>query len=265
MIAPPVLDVVIVDDEPAARRALRECCAREPDLRVVGEFEDSRSALDALRTNPPALLYLDVEIDGLSGIDIARALDADTLPQIVFVTAYDHYALAAFEVSAADYLLKPFDDERFRASLARVRRRRSANDGGERRRALDVLLDRLQGPTATAAPAPTRVIAESGGVMRMLDVADIESAESDRNYVVLAVGSERCLARSTLEHAERSLRAQPFLRVSRSCLVNTNHIARVDRTPRGDLILVLHSGRAVTSSEGYRERVREHLNRMRLG
>ena len=264
MPAIPPMDVVIVDDEPAARRALRECCERETDLRIAGEYGDSHAALEALRARPPDLLYLDVEIDAMNGIELARALDPVTLPQIVFVTAYDHYALEAFEVSAVDYLLKPFDDERFLASLARVRRRRAAEDPVEYRRSLGALLDRLDGLSPRSL-ARQRIIVESGGCMQMVDIADVEIVESSRNYVTLAVGGQSCITRSTLEEAEFSLRAQPFLRISRSCLVNMNHVRQIDRTPRGDLILVLLSGRAVASSEGYREKVREYLGLMRVG
>src|SRR5215471_13093905 len=126
------MDVMIVDDEPAARRTLRECCLRCPDLRIIGEYGDSRSALEAIRTQPPHLLFLDIQIDSMNGVGIARALDPEKLPLIVFVTAYDQYALEAFEVSAVDYLLKPFDDERFRATMARVRRRREAESVSDR-------------------------------------------------------------------------------------------------------------------------------------
>src|SRR5258707_4263160 len=117
---PQMLDVIIVDDEPTARRPLRECCVREPDLRIIGEYGDSASALEAIHAQPPHLLFLDIQIDSLTGLQLARALDPENLPLIVFVTAYDSYALEAFEVSAVDYLLKPFDDKRFSRTLARV-------------------------------------------------------------------------------------------------------------------------------------------------
>src|SRR6186713_2751531 len=107
-----MMDVIIVDDEPAARRTLRECCAKDPGLRIVGEYGDGHLALEAIRAQPPDLLFLDIQIDTVNGVTLARSLDPERLPFIVFVTAYADYALEAFEVSAADYLLKPFDDER---------------------------------------------------------------------------------------------------------------------------------------------------------
>src|ERR1700736_5989605 len=146
-----MLDVIIVDDEPTARRTLRECCVREPDLRIIGEYGDSRSALEAIRAQPPHLLFLDIQIDSLNGVAIARSLDPQKLPLIVFVTAYDQYALEAFEVSAVDYLLKPFDDARFKATLARVRRRHQAEGVAERQAALTLVLAQIE--RSVRAPA----------------------------------------------------------------------------------------------------------------
>jgi two-component system LytT family response regulator len=131
---------MIVDDEPAARRTLRECCEREGDLEVVAEAADTGSALAAIGTQAPAVLFLDIQIDARSGIDLAHALRGATVPLIVFVTAYDQYALEAFEVGAVDYLLKPFDDERFRRTMARVRARHEAAGAAERQAALTAAL-----------------------------------------------------------------------------------------------------------------------------
>jgi two-component system LytT family response regulator len=241
-----MMDVVIVDDEPVARRTLRECCEREPDLQIIGEYGDARSALEAIRARPPHLLFLDIQIDTQNGVELARSLDPDSLPLIVFVTAYHHYALEAFEVSAVDYLLKPFDDERFRKTIARVRRRRESESGGDRSSMLNA------------------VFAESGSRMHMLDVTQVELVEADRNYVKLTVGRETFHARSTLQQAEKSLQSQPLLRISRSCLVNMNHVREISRTPRGDFILVLAGGTTVTSSEGFRDSVRQYLERLKL-
>jgi two-component system LytT family response regulator len=260
-----MLDVIIVDDEPTARRTLRECCVRESDLRIVGEYGDSQSALQAIRAQPPHLLFLDIQIDSLNGVGLARALDPKTLPMIVFVTAYDQYALEAFEVSAVDYLLKPFDDDRFRKTLERVRRRRESEGGAERHAILSSVLAHIERSVRAPAENRPRILAESGSRMHMLDVAHIELLEADRNYVKLIVGRESFVARSTLALAEKSLQSQPMLRISRSCVVNTNHVREISRTPRGDFILVLAGGTTVTSSEGYREVVREYLERLKLG
>ena len=257
------LDVMIVDDEPAGRRTLRECCAREPDLRVIGEHGDSRAALEAIRARPPHLLFLDIQMDSLDGVSLARALDPRNLPLIVFVTAYDQYALDAFDVSAVDYLLKPFDEERFHRTLERVRRRREAESAAQRQEALSAVLDRIERGVATM-DVRSRVLAESGTRMHVLDVAQIELAEADRNYVRLVVGRDTFHARSTLQQAEKTLQSQPMLRISRSCIVNMNHVREVSRTPRGDFILVLAGGATVTSSEGFRDAVRQHLDRLKV-
>jgi two-component system LytT family response regulator len=257
---------MIVDDEPAARRMLRECCAREPDLDIIGEFADGAGALAAVRKERPDLLFLDIQMDTLTGIELARALDSKDLPLIVFVTAYDNYAIQAFELNAIDYLLKPFNRERFESTLARVRRRIGAAPGaGGRHDQLAKVLAALEQSARGIAPAPTRLLAESGGTMRMLDAAAIEVVEADRNYVTLRVGRESFHARSTLQQAEELLQGQPMLRISRSCVVNTALIQEVSRTPRGDFILVLRGGTTVTSSEGFRDKVRAHLEQMRLG
>ena len=259
-----MMDVIIVDDEPAARRTLRECCSREPDLRVVGEYGDARSALEAIRAHPPHLLFLDIQIDSHNGVVLARSLDPETLPLIVFVTAYHHYALEAFEVSAVDYLLKPFDDERFRKTIARVRRRREAEGGAQRSAVLNSLLAQIERGARALSDSRPRILAESGSRMHMLDVGQVELVESDRNYVKLVVGRESFHARSTLQQAEKSLQSQPLLRISRSCLLNMNHVREISRTPRGDFIFVLAGGTTVTSSEGSRDTVKQYLERLKL-
>ncbi len=256
------MKVIIVDDESAGRRTLRECCAAESDLEIVGEYADPREALTAIRASVPDLLFLDIQMDGLTGIELARALDPKRLPLIVFVTAYDQYALEAFDVSATDYLLKPFGLERFSETVERARRRHRSESAADREAAITALLERLE----SGAPAGgERLLAESLGRQHMLDPAAVELVESDRNYVRIRIGRESYHARSTMQQAEQTLARQPMLRISRSCLVNTRHIREISRTPRGDFILVLAGGTTVTSSEGYRDRVRTYLEQFRLG
>jgi two-component system, LytTR family, response regulator len=259
-----MMDVIIVDDELAGRRTLREYCSAESDLRVVGEYGDGAAALAAIRAQPPQLLFLDVQMDPLNGIDLARALEPSQLPSLVFVTAYDTYAVEAFEVSAVDYLLKPFDQERFRRTLDRVRPRHNKSGADERQALLAGLLAQLERGVRQPAEERPRILAEFGGHLHVLDAAQVEMIEADRNYVVIRVGKDGFHARSTLQQAELALRSQPMLRISRSCLVNMNYVKEVNRTLRGDFILVLAGGATVTSSEGFRSKVKEYLGTLRL-
>ena len=259
-----MMDVIIVDDEAAGRRTLREFCEAENDLRVVGEFGDGAAALPAIRLRQPQLLFLDIQMDPINGIDLARALEPKELPSLVFVTAYDTYALEAFEVSAVDYLLKPFDQERFRKTLARVRPRHLHSSVDERQSLLAGLLAQLERGARTQGEERPRLLAEFGGHLHVLDVTQVEMIEADRNYVIIRVGKDNFHARSTLQQAESALRSQPMLRISRSCLVNMHYVKEVNRTLRGDFILVLAGGATVTSSEGFRAKVKEYMGTLRI-
>jgi two-component system LytT family response regulator len=258
------MNVIIVDDELAGRRTLRELCEAEGDLKVIGEYGDGAAALEAIRAMQPQLLFLDIQMDPLNGIDLARALDPGKLPSLVFVTAYDAYALEAFEVCAIDYLLKPFDQERFRKTLERVRPRHATTGAGDRHAVLAGLLARLEREARDMPSERPRLLAEFNGHLHVLDASRVEMIEADRNYVAIRVGPDIFHARSTLNQAEQALRAQPMLRISRSCLVNVNYVREVNRTLRGDFILVLAGGATVTSSEGFRVKVKDYLSSLRI-
>jgi two-component system LytT family response regulator len=258
-----MMDVIIVDDEQAGRRTLREFCESEADLRVVGEYGDGAAALAAIRVQQPQLLFLDIQMSPLNGIELARSLEPSQLPSLVFVTAYDTYAVEAFEVSAVDYLLKPFDQDRFRRTLERVRPRH-ASGMDERQALLAGLLAQLERTARPPGEERPRLLAEFGGHLHVLDAAQVEMIEADRNYVVIRVGKDSFHARSTLQQAELALRSQPMLRISRSCLVNMNFVKEVNRTLRGDFILVLAGGATVTSSEGFRGKVKDYLSTLRI-
>ena len=251
---------IIVDDEAAARKNLRERCAAEKDIELVGEFADAESALAALPQQAPDVMFLDIKMGRVSGMQLAQALEPETAPLIVFVTAFDRYALMAFEVNAADFLLKPFDGERFRTMLRRVRERHAARNSANYQIAAATLAE-LQ----RQSQARPRLLAEVGGAMHMIDVAQIELVTADRNYVMLTIGRESFHARSTLIQAQESLRSQPMLQINRSCLVNINHVRQVSRTARGDYAFVLSGGTTVTSSERFRHKVRERIEQFAVG
>ena len=204
---------IIVDDEVAARKVLRERCAIERDIEVVGEYADAESALAALPLQAPDLLFLDVKMGAVSGIQLVQALEPGAAPLVVFVTAFDRYAVQAFEVNAADFLLKPFDRERFRTMLSRVRERYAARNSANYQIAA-VTLAELQRLSQARLEERPRLLAETGGMLHMVDVAQIELVTADRNYVVLTVGNETFHARSTLIQAEESMRSEPMLSAS---------------------------------------------------
>ena len=256
--------VIIVDDEVAARKVLRERCATEQDIEVVGEYADAESAIAALPLQAPDLLFLDVKMGAVSGIQLVEALEPGTVPLVVFVTAFDRYAVQAFEMNAADFLLKPFDRERFRTMLRRVRERYAARNSANYQIAA-VTLAELQRLSQARLEERPRLLAETGGMLHMVDVAQIELVTADRNYVVLTVGKQSFHARSTLIQAEESTRSQPMLLINRSCMVNLNHVRQVSRTPRGDYVFVLSGGSTVTSSERFRHRVRERIGQFSVG
>ena len=259
-----MMSVIIVDDELAGRRTLREYCEAEGDLSVIGEYGDGATALTEIRAKRPQLLFLDIQMDLMNGIDLARALKPEELPSLVFVTAYDAYALEAFEICAIDYLLKPFDQERFRKTLGRVRPRHLTSGVDERQELLAGLLAQLERGARALPEERPRLLAEFDGRLHVIDVTRVEMIEADRNYVLIRVGRDCYHTRSTLSQAEQALRSQPMLRISRSCLVNMNYLREVNRTLRGDFILVLAGGATVTSSEGFRAKVKDYLATMRI-
>jgi len=167
-------------------------------------------------------------------------------------------------VNAADFLLKPFDRERFRTMLRRVRERYAARNSANYQIAAATLAE-LQRLSQARREARPRLLAETGGALHMVDVAQIELVTADRNYVVLTVGRESFHARSTLIQAEESMGSQPMLQINRSCIVNVNHVRQVSRTPRGDYVFVLTGGTTVTSSERFRHRVRERIEQFIVG
>src|SRR6202789_1417676 len=203
-----MMDVIIVDDEAAGRRTLREYCEAEQDLGVVGEFGDGTAALAAVRSQKPQILFLDIQMDPLNGIDLARALEPTQLPSLVFVTAYDTYALEAFEVCAVDYLLKPFDQERFRKTLARVRPRHLNSGADERQTLLAGLLAQLERGARALPEERPRLLAEFDGRLHVIDVTRVEMIEGDRNYVLIRAGATCYHTRSTLSLSAQQLRSQ---------------------------------------------------------
>jgi two-component system LytT family response regulator len=256
---------LIVDDEPYARERLRELCALEPDVAVVGEASHGIEAIEQVEAARPNLLLLDVQMRGTNGFDVLERLNGDK-PLVVFVSAYDQYALAAFGVEAVDYLLKPFDRERFRQAIRRVRTRLSGDKGTD-------LADKISNAVretvisvagrAPAAAGPKRIVAERDGRLFFIAQPDIDSVEANRNYVNITAGEDHFTIRWTMQQAEGTLDPGMFLRVHRSVIVNTHKIREMERRFHGEYTLTLANGQRFTSGRAYRRHIQAHLKNAR--
>lgn len=202
----PNIRVVIVDDEPIAREGIRTQLLREPDVEIVAECGDGFEAVETIRELSPELLFLDVQMPGIDGFEVVRTIGVDAMPAVVFVTAYDKYALKAFEVNAVDYLLKPFDSERFQKAFQRARAQ-------IQRRTAEAINEKLQALLESIRPQERyleRMVVKSAGRIFFLPVSEIDWIESADNYVTLHSGRESHLIRETLTSLEAKWTRRSF-------------------------------------------------------
>jgi len=255
-----MMRVLIVDDEPMARRGLRGLLAREQDVEVAGEAANGAEAVRLIRELRPDVVLLDVQMPEMNGFDVLHNVGADAVPVVIFVTAYDQYALRAFDVQALDYLLKPFDDERFRAVLERARRQlRQSRDSDLARRLEAVLHDY----TARAAPPPkhlSRILVRNNDATLVISTDDIDWIEAADYYAKIHVGSAAHLASETLSELERTLDPATFVRVHRSAIVNMARVKEIRLDYRNHHVLVLTTGAVVPLSRSRREAVEARLS-----
>lgn len=248
---------LVVDDEPFARERVMSLLSQEPDVEVIGQCSDGSQAVAAIQTQNPDLVFLDVQMPGRSGFEVIEDVGADRMPTVVFVTAYDQYALRAFEVHALDYLLKPFGKDRFQQTLRHAREaldRRRAGDLG--RRLLALVHDAK--PDQEAA-RPDRLVVKSGGRVFFVKTDEIDWIEASGNYVRLHLGEEAHLFRETMNHMEARLDARRFVRIHRSRIVNIERIREMQPWFNGEYVVVLRNGTRLTLSRNYRERLQEQL------
>lgn len=241
------LRVVIVDDEPLARRRLTRLLKSEPDVSVVGECGDGESAVAALGRLTPDLLLLDVRLPGMDGLAVLDAVrPAAHGPAVVFVTAYDRYAVAAFEREAVDYLLKPVDGERLRSAVARARRRLRRPGPGELARGLGALRNGISRPAE-------RLLVMTRGRGVFVRTADIEWIEAAGNAVRLHVSGALHRVRGPLTRLVDRLDPDRFRRISRSAVVNVDRVKEIEPWFHGDAVILLDSGRRIRLSRRYRQ------------
>jgi two-component system, LytTR family, response regulator len=248
---------LIVDDEPLARRGIHQLLASYRDVTVVGECRDGKEAARALATSAPDLVFLDVQMPGADGFQVINAVGADKMPMVIFVTAYDQHALRAFEVRALDYLLKPFDRDRFREALGRARRHIEQQETGDLGRRLLALVKDLR----PAAPKTDRLVVKSGGRLFFLRTDEIDWIEAAGNYARLHVGTDAHLIRETMQSLEARLDAERFFRIHRSRIVNMERIQELQPWFNGEYVVILRNGTRLTLSRGYREKLQERLGK----
>jgi two-component system LytT family response regulator len=247
------LRALIVDDEAPARRRLRSLLTRQAGVTIVAECPDGPSAVQAIRELEPDLMFLDIQMPEMNGFDVLRAVGADAVPAVIFVTAYDQYALQAFEAHALDYLLKPFANARFHEALERVRRILGNDDDRALRQRLVAFLESTRANTRTRIPIRT---AERVTFVRPDEIDWIEGAG---NYVRIHAGNEEHLVRDTLKGIADRLDPSTFLRIHQSYIVNVDRVKELRPWTHGEYIVILRDGTRLTSSRSYSEALRRFV------
>lgn len=248
-----MMRAIIVDDEPLGRQRIRSLLTQEPDVVVLRECADGMEAVEAIRSLRPDVVFLDVQMPEMDGFEVLHAV-GDPMPDVVFVTAYDQYAVRAFEAAAVDYLVKPFDPERFRTALGRVRGRRTGGKGTED---IGALLRRL----AADHVHPDRIAVRTGTRHRLVRLQDVDWMETQDNYVALHVGKQQHLLREPMTSLLRRLDPRRFVRIHRGIVVNVDRVTTVETWGKFEYLVTLADGTKLTSSRGYRDEVRRLLGR----
>lgn len=251
------ITALIVDDEPLGRERIRTLLADDREIEVVGESSDGRDAIASIEKLKPDLLFLDVQMPEMNGFEILEALAGAEMPVVIFVTAYDHYAIRAFQVHALDYLLKSFDRERFGQAIHRAKAELAKGREHKFDERLVALLEDLQAERGK----PERLVVRSGGRIFFLRVEEIDWIEAADNYVCLHVGRESHLLRGTMASIEERLDPRKFLRIHRSTIVNLDRVRELAPLFHGDYAVRLRDGTELILSRTYREKLQEPLGR----
>ncbi len=268
-----MLRVLVVDDEPLGRQRVLDLLDGEVDVEVVGTAADGEAAVEAIRAARPDLVLLDVQMPRMSGLDVVRAIGPAEMPATIFVTAYDAYALDAFDTAAVDYLVKPFKDDRFVEAVRRARRR-IESEGRERLHEQLIALLR-GGPTAAGGAAPPvpdatamsaeqyleRIAVQMHGKMRVVPVAQIDYVTADGPYVELHVGTHRYVIRESMQHLEERLDPEHFMRVHRSAIVRLDRVHALLRSEGSDYQVQLTGGLTLRVGRSRREALERRLGR----
>ena len=251
-----ILRALIVDDEPLARDNVRLALEKELDVEVIAECADGESAIEAIRELEPDVVFLDVQMPGTGGFDVVNEIGPEEMPAVVFVTAFDEHALRAFEVHALDYVLKPFDDDRFSDAVEHARRTlRMRRDEESFRRGLSALMTDVNGgQDGSGRPRfASRLMVRLRDRIHFVRTEDVDWFEAAGNYVRLHVADRSHLIRSTMSAIEERLDPQQFVRIHRSTIVNVDRIKEIQPWAGGDYLAILKGGQQLRISRGYRD------------
>ena len=246
---------LIVDDEALARKRIKSLLANDSSIEVIGECSDGKKAVEAIRALEPDLVFLDVQMPAMSGFDVIRTIGSERMPAIIFVTAYDQYALKAFEVQAVDYLLKPFNRARFERTVARAKTLVRSLAGGAINDQLLTLLGSLQ----RQQDMPELFMIKSAGRIVFLRAEDIDWIETVGNYVRLHAGRDSHLMRETMSGMESKLDPQKFMRIHRSTMVNIDQVKELQPWLNVEYVVIMRDGTRLNMSRRYRERLHKLL------
>ena len=245
----PNLRVLIVDDEPLARQRIRELLKDHPDCEVIGECSTGTEAIEIIRQDSPDLVFLDIQMPGLDGLAVAQGAAGNNAPLFVFVTAYDEHAIEAFKLNALDYLLKPFDRDRFRLALERARKQHNS----DRKERFDLRILELLENIDTRSSYLDRIIIKNNDRVSVIRVEEIDWIEAEGNYVRIHLGKQSSIMRETLTRLSAQLDPRQFARIHRSKMVNIDRIQEMHPWAGQDWRIILRNGIELPLSRTYRD------------
>ena len=251
------IKALIADDEPLARKFIRRMLKDDREVEIVGECGNGRDAVAMIKTQSPDVVFLDVQMPKMNGFAVIEAVGFEQLPEIVFTTAYEHYAIRAFELHALDYLLKPFDQTRFRDAMKHAKERLNQRQHEDERLQIGALLESLKNQTQYL----DRLIIKADGRITFLSTREIDWIEADDKYVHLHTGKTARMVRQTLTGMESQLDPQKFLRIHRSAIVNLDRIKELQPLFSGEHAVVMQDGTRLTLSRNYKDRLFELLGK----
>jgi two-component system, LytTR family, response regulator len=244
---------LVVDDEPLAREMIREMLENDAEVEIVGECSNGREAVEAIRSSAPDIVFLDVQMPELGGFEVLESLEPKATPYVIFVTAYDQYAVRAFEVHALDYLLKPYDRERFEAAWQRAKEQIKLDRTSRRDQDIIALLEELKaGPRYLE-----RLVIKNGGRVFFLHVHDVYCIEAEGNYVRVYDNQKGYLLRETISSLEGQLDPKQFLRIHRSAIVKIDRIKEMQPWFHGEYRIIMENGKQLALSRNYRANLQE--------